>query len=98
MRSYLQENDTVVNATVVNLQGEPQFSYIEDTPVSVSSEEASSFSPVYTLDGSDLVRVTAPYFGASGAHSYSVVYTVSNAAINTAINNEIRSFLLLFHW
>jgi signal transduction histidine kinase len=94
MRSYLQENETVVNATIVNLQGEPLFSYIEDSPITVTADEASSFTPVFTLDGNDLIRVTAPYFGSSGAHGYSVVYTVSNEAINTAINNEIRSLAL----
>lgn len=93
MRSYLQENETVVNATVVNLQGEPQFSYLENDVVTVSADEASSFTPTYTNEGSNLVRVTMPYFGSSGAHSYSVVYTVSNEAINSAINNEIHSLV-----
>jgi signal transduction histidine kinase len=94
MRDYLQENQTVTNATIVNLQGEPQFSYIEDKQLAISPEEASSFTPVYTTEGNNLVRVTMPYFGASGAHSYSVVYTISNEAINKAINNEIRSLAI----
>lgn len=94
VRSYLQENATVINATVVDLQGQKLFEYKSDPALKVTPEQASSFEPTYTVVGGNLSQVISPYFGASGSHSYSVVYTVSNEATNSAIAKEARSLLL----
>lgn len=93
VRGYLQENSTITNATVVNLQGKQLFGY-QDSDLVITARDASSFEPVYTVMGGNLVQVISPYFGASGAHSYSVVYTISNEAANKAIRNEARSLLI----
>lgn len=94
VRSYLEKNNTVTNATVVDLQGNVLFQYKKDTSLTVTEQQASSFEPVYMVNGGNLTEVIVPYFGASGAHSYSIVYTISNDAINAAIAKEARSLLI----
>lgn len=94
VRSYLEKNNTITNASIVDLQGNVLFQYKKDTSLKVTEQQASSFEPTYVLDGGNLSEVIVPYFGASGAHSYSIVYTVSNDAINAAITKEARSLLV----
>ncbi len=94
VRSYLEKNNTVTNASIVDLQGNVLFQYKKDASLKVTEQQASSFEPTYILDGGNLSEVIVPYFGASGAHSYSIVYTVSNDAINAAITKEARSLLV----
>ena len=94
MRSYLQENSSVTNATVVDLSGQPLFSYNPAAKMSVSSSQASSFTPIFEeADNGELSHVVTPYFGAGGTHTYSVVYSVSNHKIDQAIRSETISLL-----
>lgn len=94
IRGYLQENDSVTNATIVNLQGKTLFTYNEAAAPTINAQQASSFTPIFESTGGNLNQVIAPYFGASGAHTYSVAYTISNDKINQAIQKETISLLL----
>jgi signal transduction histidine kinase len=94
IKAYLEENESVTNATIVNLQGKPLFSFNQQQAVTISADQAGTFEPIFVEDGQDLTQVIYPYFGASGAHSYSVVYSVSNEAINAAVRHETISLLV----
>lgn len=92
MKTYLGQNEAVVNATVVDLDGNQLFSYKQDR-YKVSADQASTFKPIYDVQDSNLGHVIYPYFGASGAHSFSIVYTVSNAQINKIVHAQTMSLL-----
>jgi signal transduction histidine kinase len=94
VKSYLEQNTTVVNVAIVDLQGSKLYEYKQDKTVIVTPEQASSFDPVFGVAKGNLQQVVTPYFGSSGAHSYSVVYSISNAATNAAIAGEARSLLI----
>lgn len=93
LRNYLGTNDSVVNAEVIDLQGSRLFSYAKSDNFKVSGEQASTFTPLYQYEGNSLTHVIYPYFGSSGAHSYSILYTVSNEQIDSLVRNQTISLV-----
>lgn len=82
-------NDSVTNIGVVDVAGNVRYTLNERAGISVTTQEAESFTPVYRYDESGvLTAVIHPYFEASGAHRYSVVYTISDKEINESVNQE----------
>lgn len=93
LRTYLKENDSVVNVTIVNVLGETLYSYNADEQPAVTVQQAASFDPIFESESGNLTHVIYPYIGASGAHTYSVVYSISNKAINDAVKKEAFSLM-----
>jgi signal transduction histidine kinase len=88
-------NDSIVNITVVDINGRVAFSQKDPAGLDINAEEASTFEPLYqNNDAGALSTIVYPYFEASGAHRYSVVYSVSDKEIETAVQREAMSLLL----
>lgn len=94
MQNYLQLSQSISNVTIVNLQGTRLFAYHPDQSPSVTAAQASSFTPVYVSQGGKLQYVVYPYFSASGAHPFSLVYSISNSEVDAAISHEVTSLVL----
>jgi signal transduction histidine kinase len=87
-------NENIVNIAVVDLGGKVNYAQQGNVPPSVTSEEASAFTPTFKNNESGaLETIVSPYFEASGAHRYSVVYSVSDDGIEAAVQQEAMSLL-----
>lgn len=87
-------NDNVTNIAIVNINGQAGYSQHMDQSPEVSKDEASSFEPIYKNNNAGTLNaIIYPYFEASGAHRFSVVYTISDQAIEDAIKQQTRSLL-----
>lgn len=94
IKTYLDTNDSVVNAAVVDLQGKQLFAYAPGDNFRPTPAQASTFTPIFDIENQNLNHVIYPYFGASGARTYSVVYTVSNEQINRAVRDQTVSLVV----
>lgn len=87
-------NSNITNISIVDVSGEVVYSKNKDDKVNVSKEDSSSFQPVYKNHQSGALNtIIYPYFEASGAHRYSLVYDVSDQEINSTVRNEAISLL-----
>jgi signal transduction histidine kinase len=92
---FLKLNDRITNVAIVDITGKTQLSKVRDAKVSISAEQASTFEPIYLNNTAGaLSTIIYPYFESSGAHRYSVVYTVSDKEVNKAVEHEAQSLLL----
>lgn len=94
IKTYLDTNDSVINAAVVDLQGKQLFAYAPGDNFRPTPEQASTFTPIFDVENQNLNHVIYPYFGASGARTYSVVYTISNDQINRAVRDQTVSLVV----
>lgn len=91
---FLSLNDSITNITIVDITGKTFFSKNKDMQLDITSEQASTFNPIYVNnDAGALKTIIYPYFEASGAHRYTLVYSVSDEEINMAVQREVRSLL-----
>ena len=93
--NFMELNPKITNISIVNVSGETLFSHPTDTALEISTDEASTFEPIYKYgDSSALETVIYPFFEASGARRYSLVYSVSDEEISKAVMNEAESLLV----
>lgn len=91
---FLSLNNSITNITIVDITGKTFFSKNKDTRADITAEQASTFDPVYVNnDAGALKTIIYPYFEASGAHRYTLVYSVSDEEINRAVQREAQSLL-----
>lgn len=87
-------NDNITNIAVVDINGKVAFSQHKEANISITAAQASTFEPIYLNNKAGaLSTVIYPYSEASGAHRYSLIYTVSDAEINKAVRAEAMSLL-----
>lgn len=92
--SFLELNDSVTNIAVVDIDGNTAFNKDDSLELEVSSENASSFTPIFINNSRGALQtIVYPYFEASGAHRFSVVYEISDDAIEAAVRSEALSLL-----
>lgn len=95
IRKTLDLNDSIVNIAVVDVAGSIQYILRPEKNVSVTVEEAASFKPIYKYDEHGvLISIIYPYFEASKAHRYSVVYTITDEHINQKVEQEQMSSIV----
>lgn len=94
MRDYLALNNNVSNAVIVGLDGTTLFAYDPVQKVKITDTQASSFDPIYSSNNGELQYVVYPYFEASGAHPFNIVYVISNDQITAAVRHETTSLVL----
>lgn len=88
-------NDSVVNIAIVDITGATLYSQNQDRAPNFSAAIASTFEPIYKYDQSGTLQtIIYPYFEASGARRYTLIYEISDKEISKAINTEVRSLLL----
>jgi signal transduction histidine kinase len=87
-------NTNISNISIVDYTGKTVYSQDENSQVNISPEDAQSFDPIYKYaDNETLETIIYPYFEASGAHRYSVVYSVSDDEIESAVRHEATQLL-----
>jgi len=94
MANYLGLSRSITNITVVDLNGHRLFAYHPATSPTVTAKQASHFTPLYVKQGGRLQYVVYPYFSTSGAHPFTMVYSVSNDQVDSAIRHEVESLVL----
>ena len=94
VRNATELNQSITNVAIVNVESTVEYNQHQDIAVEITPDEAASFKPIYKYasDGT-LNTVIFPYFEASGAHRYSMVYAISDAQIETAIQKDTMSSL-----
>lgn len=95
IETFTDQNPTITNVTVVDIQGQTKFTWKEADPLTISTTDASSFEPVYIYEGGNLTRVIAPFMEDYGAHRYSVVYDVSHASIDASVRQLALAILFI---
>ncbi len=94
IKQFVELNKNITNIAVVNVDGKLVYSQSTKNAPIVNSSEASSFDPIFRNNsGGALGMIIYPYFEASGAHRFSVVYTVSDSEIEKAVRDEAMSLL-----
>ncbi len=92
MKEFIALNESVVNIAIVDISGAVLYNHNKDMSVSATAEHAKSFEPVYRVNERGVIEsIVYPYFEASGAHRYSVVYYISDQQIQEIINNDSLS-------
>lgn len=87
-------NESIVNIALIDVAGNVQYSLQSDQEIEVTTQEAAAFDPIYkNNENGALSTIIYPYFEASGAHRYSVVYMVSDEQIEENIRLERMSSL-----
>lgn len=93
VQRFLELEPSITSVAVADTTGKIVYGEVEGL-TKVAPERASSFIPVYINDSSGILeRVIQPYFEASGAHSYSVVYSVSGQSVDQAVRAQTMSLL-----
>src|SRR5882762_7399684 len=75
----------ISNVAVVGLDGEVLYQQKEGQDMRTTAARAASFDPVYVMSKDRLTRIITPYIEDFGAHRYSIVYDVSDQAIEHSI-------------
>jgi two-component system sensor histidine kinase MtrB len=92
--TFSKLNGSVVNIAIVDINGKTIYSKNKDASLDVTADEASTFEALYQNNQAGaLETIIYPYFEASGAHRYSLVYTISDKEINTEVQREAKSLL-----
>lgn len=83
---FISLDTDISNVGVVDVSGKLLYQQHENAgDVTANQSEAGSFDPIYTYQGNKLTRIITPYIEDSGAHRYSVVYSVSYATIDSIV-------------
>lgn len=92
---FVQLNSSITNVSVFDVSGQQLYSFDQSVSPTVTTEQVRSFEPVYIddADTGSISTVVFPYFEASGAHRFSVVYQVSDKEIEQAVRSEAISVL-----
>lgn len=94
IKKYTDLNSNITNVAVVDINGRVVFSQTKDKKLNITADQASTFDPLYEKNQAGaLATVIFPYIEASGAHRYSLVYTVSDLEINRAVRREAQSLI-----
>lgn len=95
VNKFLALDPDVTSIEVVSVDGQPLYnSGSNSAGSSVSPSQAGSFKPEYvTASAGYIKRVIQPYFEASGAHRYSVVYEISTQRVKQNVTNVVRLIL-----
>lgn len=90
--TFSKLNTNVTDIAIVDVLGSIVYSEHDMVNLNVSKDEASTFEPIYrnNSDGT-LELIIFPYFEASGAHRFSMVYSVSDDEISSALRREAQS-------
>jgi len=90
--NFIKLNESITNITIVDINGRTVFSHADASSLEITADEARTFETLYqNNDNGVLNTIISPYFEASGARRFSIVYTVSDEEINQAVMNEARS-------
>lgn len=87
-------NHSITNVAVVDVGGKVVYSQQDPSDIAISPEDASTFEPIFRNDDSGaLSSIIYPYFEASGAHRYSIIYYVSDQEIERSVRQEAIQLL-----
>lgn len=87
-------NESITNITIVDITGRTVFGDSTNKSSGITADEASTFEPLHkTNENGSLETIIYPYFEASGARRFSIVYTVSDNEINSIVQNEAMAIL-----
>jgi signal transduction histidine kinase len=90
---FIELNSSITNISVVDIAGKTAFSR-QNQAEQITEEEASNFEPIYkTNEAGALQAIIYPYFEASGAHRFSIIYNVSDDEIERAVAVQTRQLL-----
>lgn len=91
VNKFLELDPDVTSIQVVGVDGNPLFSSQEEEPgAPIDAALAASFEPEYiTNDKGYIEKVVQPFFEDSGAHRYSVVYTVSTKRVERNVTEVV---------
>lgn len=95
MDEFSALNDSITSIAIVDMNGRVVFSQDDGQKnLDITADEASTFEPLYqNNERGALNTIVYPYFEASGAHRYSIVYTVSDQEIEIAVGREAMQLL-----
>jgi signal transduction histidine kinase len=94
MRTYLDLNKNITNITLYDTSGTKLYSYHDASAPKISIAQANGFKAVTATSGGQLQYEIYPYFSTSGAHPYTIAYSVSNDEINASVRHEVYSLLV----
>jgi hypothetical protein len=86
MRTYLDLNKNITNITLYDTSGTKLYSYHDASAPKISVAQANSFKAVTVTSGGQLQYEIYPYFSTSGAHPYTIAYSVSNDEISRRVS------------
>lgn len=94
VKQFSELNKSITNISIVDIEGNTTYSQSANSTPKVSSDEASAFEPIFrnNKEGA-LETIIYPYFEASGAHRFSLVYSVSDDEIEMSVRREATSLL-----
>lgn len=79
-------NQNVTNIAIVDISGKVVYSQNEGQNVKVSKDEAGTFDPIYKNNRANVLNtIIYPYFEGSGAHRFTLVYTISDQEIEQTV-------------
>lgn len=91
IQRFIDLDPNITNVSIIDTLGALQFSQFDNDSDSVSSEQASSFVPVFVTNSrGNIERAIVPHLEDSGVHRYSVVYDVSDESIEQATNRQVQ--------
>lgn len=94
MERFLDLDPDITAISIIDTSGQTLFSSQDKHVESISREEASSFSPIIKRNSQNVAtQIIQPYLEDSGAHRYSIIYTVSTQQITSAIVRTARLIL-----
>lgn len=94
VQQIIEINTIVANVAVADTSGAIRYQH-NDTPITVTEEEATSFEPLYEFDQDGFTsRVIYPFKEQSGAHRFTMIYAI-NSNETKAILSSLQNNILL---
>lgn len=94
IEKFTQLDSNISNVSIVDVSGSVLYQQ-NDSPISVSAAQASSFDTAFVDIGDGKTQVITPFIEDFGAHRYSIVYDISDQAIRLATQQLTRQITLL---
>lgn len=93
--NYLELDPDVTSVSVINTNGNILYSSGSSTNLNISSNDASSFSPLYKNSSGYTNEIIYPFIESTGVHSYAVVYKFSTQRVQQNVTDVIRLILAI---
>ena len=94
VNKFLALDPDVTAVRIVSVDGKQLYDSQNKNHSPISPDQASSFTPRYIKNKAGYIeQVVQPYFEDSGAHRYSVVYTISTKRVAKSVDDAIRLVL-----
>ncbi len=94
-RHFTDLNPDITDVSVVDINGQLQFSLSGSKSSTVPKQQLTNFDPSYEYDNSGFIsRVTSPFIEDTGVHKYDLVYSVTNKNVLEQISKTEQAIIL----